>query len=89
MARRRSSDRRTLISVPPEQLVGPTSAPPEGGAIGIDELAAGEQDRAWFFKLFALRGLHEGVERMRFFVFMHPGQRPLKRVAWRIDRVGR
>jgi hypothetical protein len=51
-----------LMSVPPEQIVGQTSAPPEDGPT--------EQDRAWFFKLFALRGLHEGVERMCFFAFM-------------------
>ena len=29
-----------------------------------------EEDRAWFFKLFSLRGMSEGVERMCFFTFL-------------------
>jgi hypothetical protein len=45
-----------------EELVGPASAPPADGAT--------EQDLAWFFKLFSLRGVHEGVEQMCFFAFL-------------------
>ena len=51
-----------LMSVDPAELVGRASAPPEDGAT--------ERDRAWFFKLFALRGVVEGVERMMFFTFL-------------------
>jgi hypothetical protein len=45
-----------------EELVGPASAPPQD--------AATEQDLAWFFKLFSLRGVREGVEQMCFFTFL-------------------
>jgi hypothetical protein len=51
-----------LMTVPPASVVGEASAPPEDGAT--------EQDRAWFFKLFALRGIVETVERMCFFAFL-------------------
>jgi hypothetical protein len=51
-----------VMSVGPAAVVGEASAPPEDGAT--------EQDRAWFFKLFALRGMSEGVERMMFFTFL-------------------
>lgn len=51
-----------LMGVSPEELVGRASAPPEDGAT--------ESDRAWFFKLFSLRGIVEDKERMCFFVFM-------------------
>jgi hypothetical protein len=51
-----------LMSVDPAELVGSASAPPEDGAT--------ERDRAWFFKLFSLRGVVEGVERMCFFTFL-------------------
>jgi hypothetical protein len=43
------------------QVVGPASAPPEEPT---------EQDRAWFFKLFSLRGMNEGVEQMCFFTYL-------------------
>jgi hypothetical protein len=51
-----------LMGVSPEQLVGMASAPPEDGAT--------ETDRAWFFKLFSLRGIVEDVERMCFFTYL-------------------
>ena len=51
-----------LMGVAPEALVGEHSAPPDDGAT--------EADRAWFFKLFSLRGVVAGEERMCFFVFM-------------------
>jgi hypothetical protein len=50
-----------IMGVDPADLVGKASAPPEEPT---------EQDRAWFFKLFALRGMHEGAERLCFFTFM-------------------
>ena len=51
-----------LMSVGPAAVVGEASAPPEDGAT--------ERDRAWFFKLFSLRGMSEGEERMCFFTFL-------------------
>jgi hypothetical protein len=45
-----------------EELVGPASAPPAD--------APTEQDLAWFFKLFSLRGVREGTEQMCFFTFL-------------------
>jgi len=50
-----------LMSVDPADLVGRASAPGE---------APTESERAWFFKLFSLRGMHEGEERMCFFIFL-------------------
>ena len=44
------------------ELVGAASAPPED--------APTEQDLAWFFKLFSLRGVIDGAEHMCFFTFM-------------------
>jgi hypothetical protein len=49
-----------------EELVGSASAPPED--------APTEQDLAWFFKLFALRGTREGVEQMCFFAFLQKSE---------------
>jgi hypothetical protein len=43
------------------EIVGPQSAPPEEST---------EQDRAWFFKLFSLRGVKDGVEQMLFFTYL-------------------
>jgi hypothetical protein len=43
------------------EIVGPQSAPPEEST---------EQDRAWFFKLFSLRGIKDGVEQMLFFTYL-------------------
>lgn len=50
-----------VMSIDPADLVGRASAPPEEPT---------EQDRAWFFKLFSLRGMDNGVERMCFFTYL-------------------
>jgi len=50
-----------LIGVPAEEVVGAASAPPEEPT---------ERDRAWFFKLFSLRGMKGDVERMCFFTYL-------------------
>jgi hypothetical protein len=50
-----------LMGVTPADLTGPASAPPDEPS---------EQDLAWFFKLFSLRGMHDGVEKMCFFTFL-------------------
>lgn len=42
-------------------IVGTASAPPE---------APTERDLAWFFKLFSLRGINEGIEQMCFFTYL-------------------
>ena len=57
---------QTLMGVDPAALVGRASAPPEEEPT--------EQDRAWFFKLFSLRGVVENVERMCFFTFMQKAE---------------
>ena len=54
-----------VMGVEPAELVGAKSAPPE---------APTEQDRAWFFKLFSLRGINEGVEQMCFFTYMQKAE---------------
>ena len=51
-----------LMGASPKEIVGERSAPPEDGAT--------EQDRAWFFKLFALRGIVESAEQMCFFAYL-------------------
>jgi hypothetical protein len=51
-----------VMTVPAADIVGSASAPPEDGAT--------ESDLAWFFKLFSLRGVVEGVERMCFFTYL-------------------
>jgi hypothetical protein len=51
-----------VMGVEAAAVVGQASAPPEDGAT--------ERDRAWFFKLFSMRGLVDGVERMCFFTFL-------------------
>ncbi len=51
-----------VMGVPAAEVVGPASAPPDDGPT--------ERDRAWFFKLFSLRGMDEGVERMCFFTYL-------------------
>jgi hypothetical protein len=43
------------------EVVGQQSAPPAEPT---------EQDRAWFFKLFSLRGRKAGVEQMLFFTYL-------------------
>ena len=50
-----------IMNAPAAEVVGEASAPPD---------AATEQDLAWFFKLFALRGMNQGVERMCFFTYL-------------------
>jgi hypothetical protein len=50
-----------VMGVDPADVVGRASAPPEEPT---------EQNRAWFFKLFSLRGIVDGVERMCFFAFL-------------------
>ena len=51
-----------VMGVSAADVVGRASAPPEE--------APTEKDRAWFFKLFALRGVADGVERMCFFTYL-------------------
>lgn len=50
-----------VMGVPAAEVVGVASAPPEEPT---------EPERAWFFKLFLLRGMSEGVERMCFFTYL-------------------
>jgi len=50
-----------IMGVPAADVVGAASAPPD---------APTERDLAWFFKLFSLRGTHDGIERMCFFAFL-------------------
>jgi hypothetical protein len=51
-----------VMGVPAAEIVGAASAPPEDGPT--------DQDLAWFFKLFSLRGMKDGVEQMCFFTFL-------------------
>jgi hypothetical protein len=53
------------MGVEAAEVVGATSAPPD---------APTERDRAWFFKLFSLRGLHEGIEQMCFFAYLQKSE---------------
>ena len=55
-----------LMGVAAEAVVGAASAPPEEEPT--------ERDRAWFFKLFSLRGIVESVERMCFFTYMQKAE---------------
>ncbi len=50
-----------IMGVPAAEIVGPASAPPDQPT---------EQDRAWFFKLFSLRGVNNGIEQMCFFTYL-------------------
>jgi hypothetical protein len=50
-----------LSGVPAAEIVGPASAPPDEPT---------ERDRAWFFKLFSLRGMRDEREQMCFFTFL-------------------
>ena len=52
----------TLMGTDAAAVVGEASAPPADDPT--------EQDRAWFFKLFSLRGAVEGVDRMCFFAYL-------------------
>jgi len=55
-----------LMGVPAAAVVGPASAPPEEDPT--------EQDRAWFFRLYSLRGMDAGVERMCFFAYLQKAE---------------
>jgi hypothetical protein len=50
-----------VMGVEPADVVGRASAPPDEPT---------DQDRAWFFKLFSLRGRIDGAERMCFFTYL-------------------
>jgi hypothetical protein len=50
-----------VMGVPAAEIVGEASAPPDEPT---------EHDRAWFFKLFSLRGMVEGEERMCYFAYL-------------------
>jgi hypothetical protein len=50
-----------LMGVGPEEIVGVQSSPSD---------APTDSERAWFFKLFSLRGIVEGTERMCFFTYL-------------------
>ena len=54
-----------LMGVEAAKLVGSASAPPEEPT---------EQDRAWFFKLFSLRGMKDSEERMCFFAYLQKAE---------------
>jgi len=51
----------TLMGISPGELVGEKSAPPDEPT---------DQDRAWFFNLFSLRGISGGTEKMCFFTYL-------------------
>lgn len=51
-----------VMGVPATEVVGAVSAPPDD--------APTETDRAWFFKLFSLRGMNKGFEHMCFFTYL-------------------
>lgn len=55
-----------IMGIPAAEVVGKKSAPPD-----VD---ATESDRAWFFKLFALRGMSEGAEKMCFFTYLQKAE---------------
>jgi hypothetical protein len=50
-----------IMGVSAAEVVGRKSAPPEEPT---------EQDLAWFFKLFSLRGVDQGIERMCYFTYL-------------------
>src|SRR5439155_24932980 len=54
-----------IMGIDPADLVGRASAPPD---------APTEHDRAWFFKLFSLRGIISGEERMCFFTYLQKSE---------------
>ena len=55
-----------LIGVPAAAMVGPASAPPKKTPT--------ERDRTWFFRLYSLRGMDAGVERMCFFTYLQKAE---------------
>jgi hypothetical protein len=54
-----------LMGVAPDDIVGSASAP---------EGEHDEANLAWFFKLFALRGMKERIEQMMFFTFLQKAE---------------
>jgi hypothetical protein len=50
-----------IMGIPAAEIVGEASAPPDG---------ASDAQLAWYFKLFSLRGVIDGVERMCFFTYL-------------------
>jgi hypothetical protein len=50
-----------VMGIPAAEVVGDASAPPD---------APTDRDLAWFFKLFSLRGVVDGEERMCFFTYL-------------------
>jgi hypothetical protein len=50
-----------IMGIPAAEIVGPASAPPDDPT---------ETDRAWFFKLFVLRGRKAAQERIFFFAYL-------------------
>ncbi len=50
-----------VMGTDPAEIVGAASAPPDNPT---------EQDLAWFYKLFMLRGVRDAVEQMCFFTFL-------------------
>jgi hypothetical protein len=55
-----------LMGVDAREVVGRASAPPEDSPT--------EQDLAWFFKLFSLRGMDDQTERMCFFTYLQKAE---------------
>ena len=55
----------TVMGVDAAKLVGSASAPGDDPS---------EEDRAWFFKLFSLRGMIESKERMCFFAYLQKAE---------------
>lgn len=51
----------TIMTVPVTEVVGESSAPPD---------APTDQDLAWFYELFSLRGLKAGVEQILLFAYL-------------------
>ena len=54
-----------LMGVSPPELVGSASAPPDEPT---------DADLTWFFKLFSLRGMVDGAERLCFFTYLQKAQ---------------
>jgi hypothetical protein len=50
-----------IMGVPAAEVIGPKNAPPDEPT---------ERDRAWFFKLFSLRGITQEIERICFFAYL-------------------
>lgn len=57
-----------------DQVMGVGAAEVVGGASAPPEEEPTERDRAWYFKLFSLRGVVEEVERMCFFAYLQKAE---------------